>query len=93
MLGILGLIAVGLVITLGFGSATLSLVERWSGSIKGDPMSCKDALQSPNNPPDFLAAARAHLGQQKTPDLRLDGSHLSSSQEQGELGLLRGRRD
>ena len=37
MYGVLGLITVGLVVTLGFGSATLSLVERWSGSIKGDP--------------------------------------------------------
>jgi hypothetical protein len=37
MYGVLALIAVGLVITLGFGSATLSLVERWNGPIKGDP--------------------------------------------------------
>lgn len=50
--------------------AHLFVVSGWSAicAKKADPMSCKDALQAPDPPPDFLAAARAKLGVQKTPD-------------------------
>ncbi len=50
--------------------AHLFEVSGWSAicTKRSDPMSCKDALQSPDLPPDFLAVARARLGVVKTPD-------------------------
>jgi phospholipase C len=50
--------------------AHLFEVSGWSAicSKKGDPMSCKDALQAPDFPPDFRAAIRARLGVTRTPD-------------------------
>ena len=41
--------------------AHLFMVSEWSAkcSIKADPMSCVNALQSPGNPPDFKSKAGA----------------------------------